>query len=99
MSHTVLDGFVLGDAEKNHLLQLIQHYSSVYFTEILGFCIMGNHFHLVVRMHPGDEYSAAEIRNRYARYYQEDDDHPDKQPVRVSGLAGMFSLKRLSELT
>ena len=26
-----------------------------------------------------------------------EDDNPDKQPVRVSGLAGMFSLKRLSE--
>jgi putative transposase len=28
---------------------------------------------------------------------KEDDDNPDKQPVSVSGLTGMFSLKRLSE--
>ncbi len=55
ISRTALDGFVLGDAEKDHLLQLIQFYSSVYFAEILGFSIMGNHFHLVVRMHPGDD--------------------------------------------
>ncbi len=72
MSRTALDGFVLGDAEKDHLLQLIQHYSSIYFAEMLGFCIMGNHFHMVVRMHPGENYSDAEICRRYDRYYQND---------------------------
>lgn len=39
MSRTALDGFVLGDAEKDHLLQLIQHYSAIYFAEILSFCV------------------------------------------------------------
>lgn len=84
MSRTVLDGYVLGDAEKDHLLQLIQHFSSVYFTEILGFCLMGNHFHLVVRMHPGDDYSDAEICQRYARYYQDDDNCEEPLPGQIS---------------
>ncbi|OEU64073.1 MAG: hypothetical protein BBJ57_09945 [Desulfobacterales bacterium PC51MH44] len=72
MSRTALDGFVLGDVEKDYLLQLIKHLSSIYFTEILGFCLMGNHFHIVARMHPGDEYSDDDIRKRFALYYQND---------------------------
>jgi len=27
------------------MLDLIKKFSSLYFTEILGFCLMGNHFH------------------------------------------------------
>ena len=69
MSRTALDGFVTGDAEKDYLLQLIRHLSSVYFVEILTFCIMGNHFHIVVRMHPGADYSDEEIKERFVRYY------------------------------
>ena len=95
MSRTALDGFVLGDAEKGHLLQLIQHYSAIYFAEILSFCIMGNHFHLVVRMHPGEGYSDTEIRRRYSIYYQED----DRREEPLSGQIAMFRHKweQLSE--
>ncbi len=72
MSRTALDGFVIGDAEKDYLLQLIKHLSSVYFCEILTFCIMGNHFHIVVRMNPGTCYSDEQIRERFIRYYGEE---------------------------
>jgi hypothetical protein len=43
MSHTALDGFPLEDAEKDFMLDLVKKFSSLYFTEILGFCLMGNH--------------------------------------------------------
>ncbi|MBW1804596.1 MAG: hypothetical protein JRJ85_28190 [Deltaproteobacteria bacterium] len=72
MSRTVLDGFVLGDVEKDYLLKLIRWLSRVYFAEVLGFCLMGNHFHLLVRMHPGDDYDDDEIKHRYKLYYGED---------------------------
>jgi REP element-mobilizing transposase RayT len=72
MSRTALEGFVLGSVEKDYLLQLIKHFSSVYFAEILGFAIMGNHFHIVVRMHIGEEYSDDEICKRFGLYYQND---------------------------
>ena len=52
MSRTALDGFVLGDLEKEYLLELIKKLSKAYFAEVLGFCVMGNHFHLLVKMHP-----------------------------------------------
>ena len=63
---------MLGDVEKEYLLSLIQRLSAVYFTEMLGFCLMGNHFHLLVRMHPEAEFSADDIRTRFQRYYGAD---------------------------
>ncbi len=44
ISRTALDGFMLGDAEKEYLLSLIQRLSAVYFTEVLGFCLMEEPF-------------------------------------------------------
>ena len=42
MSKTALDGFPLGDIEKGFMIDLIKRYSTLYFVEILGVCIMGN---------------------------------------------------------
>ncbi len=44
MSRTALDGFPIGDVEKEFLLSVIKRYSGLYLSEILGFSIMGNHF-------------------------------------------------------
>ena len=73
MSRTALDGYVLGDVEKDFLLKHIKWLAKVYFSEVLGFCIMGNHFHLLVRMDSGREKSLAEIQKRFEIYYGEDD--------------------------
>ena len=72
ISRTALDGFVLGDVEKEYLLSLIQWLSSVYFVEVLGFCLMGNHFHLLVRIQPETAFSDADIQTRFQRYYGAD---------------------------
>ncbi len=65
VSRTVLDGFVIGDEEKDYLLNVIKRLSQVYFAEVLGFCLMGDHFHLLIRMHPDDNCPNAEIRRRF----------------------------------
>ena len=72
MTRTALDGYVLGDVEKDYLLGLIKKLSSVYFAELLGFAIMGNHWHALTRMHPGEKYSDDEIRCRFQLYYGQD---------------------------
>ena len=69
MSRTALEGYVIGDVEKDFLLNLIKRLSNIYFSEVIGFCLMGNHFHLLVRMHPGSEYSDEEIDRRFRLYY------------------------------
>jgi len=72
ISRTALDGYVLGDIEKDYLLNLIKRLSKIYFAEVLGFCLMGNHFHLLLRMHPGEDYNDEEIKRRFSLYYGED---------------------------
>ncbi|MBD1401613.1 transposase [Pelovirga terrestris] len=96
MSRTALDGFVLGDAEKDHLLQVIRHFTSIYFADVLGFCIMGNHFHLVVRMHPDEGYSDTEIQRRYALYYQDDETKDSPLPGQIAMLR--YKWQQLSEM-
>ena len=72
MSRTALDGFPLGDIEKDFILNLIRKFSALYFVEILGFCIMGNHFHLLVKMIPEYNYTDEEIQKRYDNFYGDD---------------------------
>jgi len=69
MSRTALDGFPLGDIEKDFMLDLIRRYSSLYFVEILGVCIMGNHFHLLVKTLPEYKFTDQNIKKRYVGFY------------------------------
>lgn len=72
MSSTALPGYPMGAVENDYLLGLIKRYSQVYFSEIIGFCLMGNHFHLLVRMHPEFNFTDDEIIERYRIYYGPD---------------------------
>ena len=74
MSRTALDGFPLGDIEKDFMLDLIRRYSKLYFVEIFGFCLMGNHFHLLVKMIPEHRFTNEEIRGRFEAFYEEKGD-------------------------
>jgi len=69
MSRTALGGFPLGDIEKDFMLDLIRRYSSLYLVETLGVCIMGNHFHLLVKMIPEYKFSNEEIEKRFVDFY------------------------------
>jgi putative transposase len=69
MSRTALDGFPLGDVEKDFMLDLIRRYANLYFVEILGFCLMGNHFHILVRMFPEHNFTDAEVLKRHVDFY------------------------------
>ncbi len=69
MSRTALSGFPLEDVEKDFMLALIRRYSALYLTEILGFCLMGNHFHILVKMVPEYKFTNEDIKKRYATFY------------------------------
>ncbi|RQD65413.1 MAG: hypothetical protein D5R98_03535, partial [Desulfonatronovibrio sp. MSAO_Bac4] len=72
ISRTALPGFPLGDIEKNKLLDIIRYFSNIYFVDILGFVIMGNHWHLAVKVHPHEHADRDEVKERFARRYGED---------------------------
>ncbi len=67
ISRSALPGLPLGDVEKDFLLSLLRRLAGVYFAEVLGFCLMGSHAHVVVRMHTGEGVSDEEMRLRYLR--------------------------------
>ena len=69
ISRTALDGFPLKDLEKDYWVNLVKRLSILYFVEILGFCCMGNHFHLLIRMIPEKKISDKEIFDRFSAYY------------------------------
>jgi REP-associated tyrosine transposase len=69
MSRTALEGFPLGDIEKDFMLDLIRRYAALYLVEILGFCLMGNHFHILVRMIPEHKFADEDILKRYVDFY------------------------------
>ena len=69
ISRTALSGFPMGPAEKDSLLSLIKRFARLYFTEIIGFCLMGNHFHLLVKMLPESDFTDADIQNRCRQFY------------------------------
>ena len=69
ISRTALDGLPLKDEDKDYLLYLIKHFSRIFFVDILGYCVMGNHFHLVCRVYPEEEVSREELEKRYKEYF------------------------------
>ncbi len=70
ISRTALEGMVLQDTDKEVLLNLLKWLAKVYFVEIYGFCIMGNHFHLVVKMLPQSHFSDDEVIARMKHYFK-----------------------------
>jgi len=72
MSRTALDGFPLSDVEKDFMLDLIKRYAALYFVQILGFCLMGNHIHILVRMFPKHKFTDEDILKRYVNFYGEE---------------------------
>ncbi len=69
ISRTALQGFPIRDVDKDYLLGLIKRLSTLYCVDVLGFALMGSHFHLVARMHPEEEVSDQDVIRRYQKYY------------------------------
>ena len=72
MTRTALDSFPFKDVEKDAFVNIIKRFSRIYFTDILVFCMMGNHAHILIRMVPDKYFSDDEIKERYARFYGDD---------------------------
>jgi len=69
ISRSALGGLPMQNSDKNYLLGLIKKWSQIFFVDVLGFAIMGNHFHLVVRMYSESDVSDEEVRKRYMLLY------------------------------
>ena len=64
ISRSALPGFPLTDADKDQLVFLLRKFSTLFFVDVLGLCMMGNHVHLAVRVHPESAVDDTQIRER-----------------------------------
>jgi putative transposase len=69
ITRTALQGLPIKDRDNDFLLGLIKKLSAFYFVDVLGFALLGNHFHLVIRMYPESEPTDDEIKERLQKYY------------------------------
>jgi putative transposase len=72
MSRSALDGYPIDDVDKDFFVEQVVKLSKLFFVEILGFCCMGNHFHLLVRMRPDTTCSDTELKKRLATFYNKE---------------------------
>ena len=72
VSRTALDGYPLGPEERDHLLALITRYAQLFFVDVLGFAIMGNHMHLVCRVYPEESVTDKDVQERYYEFFGQD---------------------------
>jgi len=56
------------DSEKDTLVKIIHHFTKIYFTQVYSYCVMGNHFHLIVQMLDNKDCSSKDFKTRYNRY-------------------------------
>lgn len=73
ISRTALDGFVLDEFDKERFFNIIKWASEVYFAKVYGYCIMGNHFHLVAQIKGQEQISEEDLSKRIRLYYHNDD--------------------------
>lgn len=59
---------------REKLLEIIRKYVAAYFCEVAGLCLMGNHYHLVVRFSGFRQVSQEELYARACRLYA----YPDR---------------------
>ncbi len=95
MSRTALNGFILGDMEKEHLPGQIKKLSPVYFVEVLGFSIIGTHFRLLVRMKTSKAYSDGDLKDRLAIYHA--DREREIPPGQIAYFRNKYSYFRVHE--
>ena len=73
ISRTALDGLPFKDVEKDELVRIIKRFSEVFAVDVYGYAIMGNHFHILVEMHPASSLSDDEVKRRYMLLYGKSD--------------------------
>ena len=94
VSRVVNRAFVLGDEEKEHFLRLMRRYETFSGVRIVTFCLMSNHFHLLVEVpaRPDVLPSDEELLRRVAAI----NGHADARELRLP--LGEFRSKKRDDL-
>ena len=79
ISRTALDGLPFKHVEKDELVRVIQRFSMVYAVDVLGYVVMGNHFHVLAEVCPSSLLSDDEVRRRFMLLYNTGAEFPEGQ--------------------
>ena len=69
VSRTACEAFLFSDCEKEAFRRALRKQAAFAGVEVLTYCVMSNHFHLLVRVSPIDSLPDDELIARYAAYY------------------------------
>ena len=69
MSRTVCQAFLFGDEEKEMFCRLMRKQAAFTGVQVLGYCVMSNHIHLLLRVPVVEALSDEELLSRYQTYY------------------------------
>ncbi len=72
MSRTALDNYPFEDTDKDEFVKILKKFSQIYFVEVLGYCVMGNHWHGVFKVNPDGYYTDEDIKKRFVLMYGEE---------------------------
>ena len=71
VSRTACQAFLFSDKEKEAFRKALRKQAAFAGVEVLTYCVMSNHFHLLIRVSPIDLLPDAELLARYSAYYGE----------------------------
>lgn len=85
MTRAVAGEFLLDQAAKNVLREMQGRVAGFCGVEVLAFCIMSNHFHILVRVPERGELSRGEVLRRYRILYEDSPapDYPSEEVMRA----------------
>ena len=83
MSRTAYQSLIFGDQEKEIFTRLLFQQALFAGVEVLGYCIMGNHIHLLLRVSPIDSLPDGVLLERYRSYYGSQKTPKSTYPVEV----------------
>ncbi len=69
ISRTTLEGLPIGEEGKNFFIELLKELGKRYFVDVFGFCVMGDHFHLILEIAPPKGIPIKAIRERFEAHY------------------------------
>lgn len=69
ISRCVMDQFMIDDSAKDVFVDMIRKYEAFSGVEVVNYCVMDNHFHLLIRVPTPSEVSDDELTRRMGLFY------------------------------
>lgn len=91
MSRTVGQQFLLLDCEKDKFVEILEDLSDLFFVKVIGFSVMSNHFHLLIKMETTVSFPDSRIVDRIKNYYKRDFELTDTEIYRYREKLGDIS--------